>query len=106
MDYWLNKGDYNSMPFISISGPGVSNATVTSLNFSNYLELTLSSGTVSNGASYTWTGPVVQKIGITGSLYATNNLGVAATNGNTISMTGGGFSAIASNADAASHVVI
>lgn len=66
------------MPGVTVSGTGVSNATVSSVNFGGtYLELTLSSGTVTNGATYTFTGPYTQTVDITGSLSATERVGVA-----------------------------
>ena len=95
INYWLATGNYGSMPGVIVNGTGVTNATVTAVSFGTYLELTLSSGTVTNLANYTFTGPLVQDIGITGSLSATENISVvnvSATSSATLDASGVGAS--------------
>jgi hypothetical protein len=77
---------------VTVNGTGVTNATVTSVGFGSYVEVTLSSGTVTNLASYTFTGPLVQTIDITGSLAVKQNITVTTVNG-TATMADAGFSA-------------
>ena len=64
INYW---GGLNFAGVV-VNGTGVTNATIPSYNFGSYLELTLSSGTTTNGLTYTLTGPVIQTISLTGSL--------------------------------------
>jgi len=73
----------NNITGVTVNGPGVSNAIVTEYGNSgdpnNYGTATLSSGTVSSGQSYTFTGPyptplsiIADKLNITGSVYSSN----------------------------------
>jgi hypothetical protein len=65
---------------VTVNGLGVSNATITGYNQGDpYMEITLSSGTVTNGATYGFTGlyptPLsinADKLNITGSVYSSN----------------------------------
>ncbi len=75
---------------VIVNGTGVTNATISSYNFNAYLELNLSSGTTTNGASYTLTGPVYQTIDVTGSISATQEIKVVAPNGNSNGIDKGG----------------
>jgi hypothetical protein len=74
--FWGN----NNWVGITVNGPGVTNATITSINFDAYYEMTLSSGTVTNGATYTFTGPAFQTIDVTGSLALTQEVKVIGSN--------------------------
>ena len=76
---------------VIVNGTGVSNATIPSYNFGSYLELTLSTGTTTNAASYTLTGPVYQTIDVTGSIAATQEIKVVAPNGNNSGIDKGGL---------------
>lgn len=78
LNYWGGQDFAN----ITVNGTGVSNASVTSYNFGSYLELNLSSGTTTNSATYTLSGPVYQTIDVTGSIAATQEVKVVAANGN------------------------
>ena len=64
MLYWAN----NNWVGITVNGPGVTNATITSTNFGANYEVTLSSGTVTGGGTYTFSGLALQTISLTGSL--------------------------------------
>jgi hypothetical protein len=64
INYW---GGLNFVGVL-VNGTGVTNASISSYNFGSYLECTLSSGTTTNGLTYTLTGPVIQTISLTGSL--------------------------------------
>jgi hypothetical protein len=77
LNYWGGLNFEN----ITVNGTGVTNATIPSYNFGTYLELSLSSGTTTNGASYTLTGPVYQVIDVTGSISATQELKVVKSDG-------------------------
>jgi hypothetical protein len=88
-NYWNNNG-YTG---VTVNGTGVTNATVTNTGYGDYLELTLSTGTVTNGATYTFSGPTIQVIDITGSLSVNTQINVSTGNGNTITMDGNGFGA-------------
>jgi hypothetical protein len=74
----------NSFIGVIVNGTGVTNATITSVGFGSYVELTLSSGTVTNLANYTLSGPATQIIDITGSLSVTNNILTSGSSGHTI----------------------
>jgi len=65
--YWGNL----NFAGVLVNGTGVTNASITSYNFGSYLECTLSSGTTTNGATYTLSGPYIQDISLTGSLQST-----------------------------------
>jgi hypothetical protein len=102
VDYGIFSGPYGndfsywgdtSYSNVKVNGTGVTNATVTNVGYGTYLELTISAGTVTNGATYTFTGPALQTISITGSLAASKQININPINGNTILMDGGGFTA-------------
>jgi hypothetical protein len=63
-DEWNNNG----FSGVTVNGPGVTNATITGVNFGTYLELTLSAGTTTSGATYTFTGLMYDIFYVTGSV--------------------------------------
>lgn len=71
-NYWSATG----WAGVTVNGPGVTNATITGDGYGSYYEVYLSSGTVTNGATYTFTGPTQQTLGITGSISATEQIRV------------------------------
>lgn len=91
--YWIETNFVG----VTVNGPGVTNATVTGYNYSSNVEYYLSSGTVTSGETYTFTGPTYQAISITGSIEISNNVTVKALNGNTIAVTTDGFTTLNSN---------
>jgi hypothetical protein len=86
--YWSN----NNFSGVTVNGTGVTNAIVTTTGYGTYYEVTLNTGTVSSGSTYTFTGPNNQTIDITGSLSVNTQINVSTGNGNTITMDGNGFS--------------
>lgn len=93
--YWNGNG-YTG---VTVNGTGVTNAIVTNTVYGSNLELTLSTGTVTNGATYTFSGPAIQVIDITGSAYANAQMGVKAGS-NTCVLTQNGLALSATNYDA------
>ena len=65
---WNNSG----FAGVTLNGPGVTNASVAWSAWDFAEVLSVSSGTVTPGASYTFTGPFVDTLGVTGQLSAVN----------------------------------
>ena len=72
-NYFIN----NNFDGVVVNGTGVSNATVTGFDYGDFVEIYLSSGTVTNGDTYTFTGnyPIdlninSNKINVTGSVHS------------------------------------
>lgn len=70
--YWVNSGFAN----VKVNGSGVTNATITNVNYSSTLELTLSSGTATAGGNYTLSGPWFNNLVVTGSILTNRGIEV------------------------------
>ena len=84
--YWTTT-NFNG---VIVSGTGITNGVVTGYSYGpSGIEVSITTGTITNGATYTFTGPASQTIDITGSLSVTNNIIATGTNGHiTINQSG------------------
>jgi hypothetical protein len=87
--YWIDR----NFPSVLVNGPGVTNASVSSFNFGSNLELTLSSGTVTAGGNYTFTGPYFLDLKVTGSVHSNFKVQVTPDNNNFYAIDTNGFTA-------------
>jgi hypothetical protein len=87
--YWLGTG----FAGVTVSGTGITDGTITGTNFGSNFEVNIVAGTITNGAVYTFTGPALQTISVTGSVVSNSRLAVSAANGNTVQMTQDGVNA-------------
>jgi hypothetical protein len=85
--YWIDR----NFPSVLVNGPGVTNASISSFNFSSNLELTLSSGTVTAGGNYTFTGPYFLDLKVTGSVHSNFKVQVTPDNNNVYTIDSQGF---------------
>ena len=66
---------------VTVSGTGITNGNITGYGFSgNGAEIYITAGTITNGATYIFTGPAIQTIDITGSLQVTKAIRVSSNN--------------------------
>lgn len=68
--YWLDTNFAN----VKVSGPGITNGTITQYFYTDNIEVYVQSGTITNGGTYTFTGPGLQTIAVTGSLGVNKNI--------------------------------
>ena len=75
--FWLDT----NFAGVTVSGSGITNGNITGYGFSgNGAEVYITAGTITNGATYTFTGPAIQTIDITGSLGVTKAIRVSSNN--------------------------
>jgi hypothetical protein len=80
--YWLGT----NFSGVTVSGTGIVNGTITGTNFGSNFEVNIVNGTITNGSTYTFTGPALQTLSVTGSVVANGRIAISAANGNTVSM--------------------
>ena len=81
-NYWLGT----NFSGVTISGTGITNGSIAGYNFGSNFEVNIVAGNITNGSTYTFTGPALQTLSVTGSVIANSRIGIAAPNGNTIQM--------------------
>ena len=78
--YWLDTSFAN----VTVAGTGITNGVIVNYSFGgSAVEVEITTGTITNGASYTFTGPALQTIEITGSLNASRAIKTFGPNGGT-----------------------
>jgi hypothetical protein len=92
--YWLDT----NFAGVTVSGTGITNGAITGYNYGSDVEVTITTGTITNGASYTFIGPATQTIEVTGSIQATRPLRVVNPTGTKGEIDGNG--AFGANSDA------
>ena len=85
--YWLDT----NFTGVTVSGTGITNGAITTYNYGSEVEVTITTGTITNGASYTFIGPAFQTIEVTGSIQATRPLRVVNPSGTKGELDGNGM---------------
>ena len=68
--FWLDT----NFAGVSVTGSGITNGAITGYNYGAGVEVSITTGTITNGATYTFTGPAQGIVEVTGSLHATKEL--------------------------------
>lgn len=76
-DYWTSV----NFAGVVVTGTGVVNGVITGYSYGSGIDVSITTGVIVNGASYTFTGPAIQTIDVTGSLSVGNNIIATGTNG-------------------------
>jgi hypothetical protein len=75
--YWLDT-NFNG---VTVAGPGITNGAITGYNYGAGVEVFITTGTITNGGTYIFTGPAFQAVDITGSLNISQILRASGVNG-------------------------